>query len=260
MNKNLLIEKIENAKYLSFGDIFSESIELFKKVWLQGFIKILLEGVLGILLIILFQVPILLIIGSFAFTTSYMGESAAPVMALPMLVLIFGLMLLAIVGAGVFTMALSAGFYRICKIKDFNEVGSDDYFYYLKRKYFRKMALLVMASIGISIVAMLLCFFPVYFVMIPIAFFTLIFTFNPELSASDIISVGFKIGTKKWGITFALMIVSGFLASLVGGILCVVGVFFTASFSYLPIYFVYKHVIGFDDDYRVDSMEMKTIE
>ena len=33
MNKNFLTEKIENARELSFGDIFDQSIELFKKVW-----------------------------------------------------------------------------------------------------------------------------------------------------------------------------------------------------------------------------------
>ena len=260
MSKNLLIEKIENAKSLSFGDIFGECIELFKKVWLQGFIKILLEGVLGFLLVILFQVPILLIVSSFAFTTSYMGESVAPVMALPMLILIFGLMIFAMIGAGVFTMALSAGFYRICKMKDLNEVGSDDYFYFLKRKYFRKMATLVVASIGISIAAALLCFFPIYFVMIPISFFTLIFAFNPDLSANDIISVAFKIGIKKWGITFALILVGSFLSTMVGMLLCGIGIFFTASFVYLPTYFVYKHVIGFDDDYRVYPSDIKQIE
>ena len=32
-----LQEKIRNAKALDFGTIFSASIELFKKTWIQGF-------------------------------------------------------------------------------------------------------------------------------------------------------------------------------------------------------------------------------
>lgn len=259
MNKNFLIEKINNAKELSFGDIFNESIELFKKVWLQGFVKLLIDAVLGAVLLIAFQVPIFILIGSFAFATEYVGQSSEPAFALPMLILIFGLMLIAIVAASVFSMALMAGFYRICRIKDLNESNSDDYFYFLKRKYVKTMATLVLASLGIGLAALLLCYLPIFYVMVPLSFFTVIFAFNPELSASDIISVSFKLGTKKWGISFVLIIVASILASMVGTILCLVGVLFTASFGYLPVYFIYKHVIGFDDDYRVNPDDLRHI-
>lgn len=260
MNKNFLIEKIENAKQLSFGDIFNESIELFKKVWMQGFVKTLLQAALGVVITLLSYIPIFMILGFFGVTVGVMGEEAAPVAALPMIVLLFIALILIIIVTGVVPVALTAGFYRICKNKDLNEATSDDYFYYLKRKHFKKMATLVAASIGIAIPAMLLCYFPVFFVMIPITFFTIIFAFNPDLSASDIISVGFKIGVKKWGITFCLIVVSGFASAMVGMLLCGIGVLFTSSFVYLPIYFVYKHVIGFEDDYRVYPDDIKQIE
>ncbi len=260
MNKNFLIEKIDNAKELSFGDIFNESIELFKKVWMQGFVKSLLQGVLGFVISLLSYIPIFMVLGFFGVTVGVMGEEAAPVVALPMVLLIIAVFIMVVIVAGVVPMALTAGFYRICKHKDLNEATSDDYFYYLKRKYFKKMATLVAASIGIAIPAALMCYFPVFFVMIPITFFTIIFAFNPDLSASDIISVGFKIGIKKWGITFLLIVVSGFASMLVGLLLCGIGIFFTSSFVYLPIYFVYKHVIGFEDDYRVYPDDIKQIE
>lgn len=259
MNKNYFIEKIDNAKQLSFGDIFNESIELFKKVWLQGFVKLLLDAIMGIVLVIVFQVPLLLIIGSFAATSEYVSDSTGAVLALPMIILIFVLMLVAIAVVGTLSMALMAGFYRICKMKDSNYLGSDDYFYYLKRKYLRKMAILVLASIGIAIPAALLCYLPLFFVIVPISFFSVIFAFNPEMSASDIISVSFKLGTKKWGISFALIFVTSILASMVGSLLCGVGVFFTASFGYLPVYFIYKHVIGFDDDYKANPDDIRHI-
>ena len=44
----VLLEKIENAKDLDFGDIFNKCIELFKKVWLQGLVMLLLTFVLSI--------------------------------------------------------------------------------------------------------------------------------------------------------------------------------------------------------------------
>ena len=37
-----LSEKINRAKALDFGDLFSKSIELFKKVWVQGLVMLLL--------------------------------------------------------------------------------------------------------------------------------------------------------------------------------------------------------------------------
>lgn len=45
MDVNTFNKKIEENSTLSFGDIFGNSIELFKKVWLQGFITVLLTTV-----------------------------------------------------------------------------------------------------------------------------------------------------------------------------------------------------------------------
>ena len=259
MNKDYFIEKINNAPQLSFGDIFNESIELFKKVWLQGFVKLLLDAVMGIILMVVFQAPLFILIGSFAVASEYVGDGSEAAMALPMLILVFGLMLIAIVIVGALSMALMAGFYRICKMKDLNEAGKDDYFYYLKKENFRTMAVLILATIGISIPAALLCYIPLFYVMVPISFFSIIFAFNPDMSPSDIISLSFKLGTKKWGISFGLIIVTSILASMVGTLLCGIGILFTASFGYLPVYFIYNHVIGFDDDYRVNPDDMRHI-
>ena len=63
MNKNFLTEKIENARELSFGDIFDQSIELFKKVWLQGFLKSLLQGVIGFIVSIIAYIPLIIVLG-----------------------------------------------------------------------------------------------------------------------------------------------------------------------------------------------------
>ena len=47
-----ILEKIERPKELDFGTIFSESIELFKKTWLQGFLMILFTMLVMLPLII----------------------------------------------------------------------------------------------------------------------------------------------------------------------------------------------------------------
>ena len=38
MNFDLLVERIKSKPDLNFGTIFSQSIQLFKKVWVQGFV------------------------------------------------------------------------------------------------------------------------------------------------------------------------------------------------------------------------------
>ena len=54
-----LQEKINNAKALDFGTIFSESIELFKKTWLQGFLLQIFTIVVMLPLIIILYVPLI---------------------------------------------------------------------------------------------------------------------------------------------------------------------------------------------------------
>ena len=83
--------------------------------------------------------------------------------------------------------------------------------------------------------------------MVPLSLLPVIYAFNPELSMSNLIKASFDLGNKKWFITFGLTIVAGFLAQIVGMLLCGIGIFFTASFAAIPIYFVYKEVIGFED-------------
>ena len=142
--------------------------------------------------------------------------------------------------------ALKASFYRICKLKDLEEMGADDYFYYLKKPYLGKVVKLSLATYGISVAAMLLSVFPIIYVMVPIALMNAIFAFNPELSTSEIVKAGFRLGNKKWLLTFGLMIVCGFLAGIVGILMCCIGIYITTSFSYLPIYLIYKDSVGFD--------------
>jgi hypothetical protein len=117
-----------------------------------------------------------------------------------------------------------------------------------KKQYMSKLLGLSLATVGIGIAAYLLCLIPIFYVIVPLQFISVIFAFNPELSVKEVIYSSFNLGTKKWFIAFGLLFVSTILAQLAGMIMCVIGVLFTASFVYLPAYFIYKEVVGFYED------------
>lgn len=240
---NSLLEKIETAIPLDFGDIFNKSIELFKKVWLQGFVMLLLSMVLMIPFYIIMYLPI---IAMGILNPETFNNNAGPelVFLIPFSLFILAFAFFALViGFG-----LKSSFYRICKTKDFSETVADDYFYFFKKHYLGKTIKLAAATFGITLLAAFLCVFPIFYVMVPIAFINVIYAFNPELSVSEIINIGFKFGHKKWLLTFGLIIVSALLAEVIGLIMCCIGILVTISFAYIPIYFVYKESVGFNEN------------
>ena len=239
---NILLEKIDRSKTLDFGDIFSNSIELFKKVWVQGLIMMLLMMVILIPFYLVMYLPFIGM-GFLDMDAYSYNNDISPILMIPFFIMIFVFSIVAMV----ISFGMKASFYRICKMKDLNEAGSDDYFYYLKKPYLGKVIVLSLMTFGISLLATLLCFLPIIYVMVPITLINVIFAFNPDLSASDIIKAGFRLGNKKWLITFGLIVISAILAELVGLLMCFVGIFVTASFSYIPAYFVYKESVGFQN-------------
>ena len=249
---NGLLEKIENAKALDFGTIFNESIELFKKTWLQGFLLQLFTVIIMMPLIIVLYLPLIGMIiaqqeSGYSDPEAFSGFFGG-VSILYVLFVIVGIFVL-----GAISVALNAAFFRIMKKLDYNEsVTTSDFFYFVKGKHLSKIFVLMLASFGIAILAMLLCYLPIFYVMIPLSYFSLIYAFNPELSVGEIVKVSFKLGNKKWLITFGLMIVASILSQIVGFLLCGIGLLFTAAFVYHPIYLIYKNVIGFN---RTDAIE-----
>ena len=63
--------RIQNAKDLDFGTVFNQSIELFKKVWVQGLVTLLLNMVLAIPIIMIVYIPLLFMGLTDAFASSY---------------------------------------------------------------------------------------------------------------------------------------------------------------------------------------------
>jgi len=218
----------------------------------------LLNMVLAIPFVMIIYIPLIFMgfmdlnSGSYDSYDPYAQPDISPVFFIVMaLIYVFMIIAMSTIGLG-----LKAAFYRICKLKDLEQMGKEDYFYFFKKPYLGKTIKLGLAFAGISVLAAMLCVFPIFYVIVPLSFIVVVYAFNPDLSVSEIIKLAFEIGNKKWFISFGLMFVSGFLAMIVGFLMCGFGVYVTASFSYLPPYFIYKEVVGFDDE----SDQMKRIE
>lgn len=247
-----ITEKIEQNKQLDFGDILSRSIELFKKVWLQGFLAILLTFVaIGPIIFIMYMPMIGAAMAQAGNSTiNEYGYYEAQPIDTSVIVSMYASMALAfllIFALSFLLMALVAGFFRVLKRTDLEGVTSNnDLFFYFKGKYLLKTFLLGLSSAGIAIVAFMACVLPVYYVMIPMSLFIVFFAYNPDLSISEIIKLSFKLGNKKWFFIFGMIFVAGLIAE-VGIFACGIGILFTASFARIPLYFIYKDTIGFDD-------------
>ncbi|WP_431137358.1 hypothetical protein [Psychroserpens mesophilus] len=233
--------KIQNARHLDFGQIFSESIELFKKVWVQGLITVLLSFGLSLPLIFIITIP-MSAFGMIGENNQSMADDILPLMFLVVLLVSFVL----VVGLTIVLLGLKTAFYRIMFQYDMNMLAKEDYFYFLKRPYLGKTISLAFAYLGIILLAMLLCYLPIIYVMVPVNLLFVIYAFNPELTVSNLLKLSFKLGNKKWFITFGLTLIAGILAQTIGFLMCFVGIFATASFVSVPLYIIYKQVIGFE--------------
>ena len=248
MNINTLTDKIRQNNPLDFGDIFSKSIDLFKKTWLQGFIFTILSILIMIPAILIIYVPLF---GMIAFQDIAQYEYGDPDFPLMAMLPFFLLFILAIILLNAVIFAMTAGFFKVMKkMDDGGEASTGDIFMYVKGKYLGKTLVISLMVVGISLLAALLCYLPIFYVMVPLNFAAVIFAFNPQLTPSEVIKASFNIGTKKWLIGFGLIIVSTILSELVGLLLCGIGIFFTAAFVYHPIYLMYKQVVGFEADGR----------
>ncbi|MBL0682264.1 hypothetical protein JJQ60_01925 [Aquimarina mytili] len=248
---NNLFEKIENSSPIDFGDIFNKSIELFKKIWVQGFVHLLITMAVMIPLFAVMYIPIFALAGLSGLENNYgeYGDYGYPQEELSIGLMIIFIVLVLIVSmvATTFQFGINAHFYRVCRQVDMGEAQSSKYFMFFKGKYLGKIFAISIATFGIALLAALLCYIPILYVMVPIHLLGAIFAFNPDLSVSDLIKASFKLGNKIWLIAFGLIFVSSMLAQLVGMLLCFVGIFFTAFFVYMPVYYMYKEAIGFDE-------------
>ncbi len=234
-------KRIGQSGPVDFGRIFSNSTELFKKVWLQGFITVMITLVAMVPFCLILYGPMVAMGITDPETMDYDDVSSAMsgVMLLVMPILVVFSMTI--------TLCLNAAFLRICRKYDLNEMGKDDYFFYFKKEYMVKALLLSVLMIGLSFLGMLACGIGIIYLVVPMSLFPAFLAFDRELTSVEVVKAGFALGNKNWLIIFLLVFVTGVIAQL-GILLCLVGVLFTAMFSKVPVYFIYKEAIGLSLD------------
>lgn len=238
MNLEIITERIKTNTDLSFGEIFSKSFDLLKKVWLQGFIVLLLTFIIIVPFYIILYIPLI--------ASGITDPEAIQNNELPTMVAIAMGILAPVIAVGVstFALALNAAFLKICRQKDKEEESSDDYFYFFKEGRLGKVFILALYTIGLAILGLLACGVGLIYIIVPLSLIPAFLAFSEELSPLEMVKASFALGNKNWLVIFGLVLVTGIVAEL-GFLLCCVGVLFTAMLSKVPAYYMYKDGVGF---------------
>ena len=247
--KTTIFQKIENSSKPDFGDIFTKSFDLFQKLLMEAVKHGLVSLLVVIPFILIVYVPImpmyieLLMNSGDPYYTPSAFEDLSIIMVIGWVIAVFFISFL----LQMVMLSINAHFYKVCKNMD---LGTDeptgDYFDLLKNN-FGKLLVLSLATFGIALLATLLCYLPIFYVLVPLQIILPVLTFNEKLSVSEIISAAFKLGNKYWLIGFGLFILASIIAQ-VGIIACGIGLVITAYFVHVVVYYFYKDSVGFDDD------------
>lgn len=242
---NIISKKIAEAPKIDFGDLFNESVQVFKKVWLKGFLLQLLTIGISIPLMFLnfsmFQDVGLDSNSQYniqnILTDDAMTEHGSALIIYYLLTIV----------VGIISSLLSFGFFKVVGQMD---QGQDfvfsDFFYFFRNGRFTKSFLLVLANFGVAILAVLMCVLPIFYVMIPLMFVTPFYVYNSELSISEVLKSSFALGHKKWGITFAITLLNIITLYILIIFTCGLGALFFSCFLQIPIYVLYKKIISFE--------------
>ncbi|WP_378178747.1 hypothetical protein [Aquimarina sp. SS2-1] len=254
MDANQLFEKIENSKRLDFGEVLSKSFEMYKKVFSIGVVHALIIFALAIPFVLIIYVPLI---------PSYIGmiQNAGDPYYQPTFLEDFSIIIVVVWILVVFVLSfvmqvlnisIYGHFLKVLKNEDLGIKEETGGYFSIAKNHFGKIILLSLANMGIALLATLACYFPVFYVMVPLQLVIPIFVFNEELSIENIIKAAFKLGNKYWLIFFGLIFVSGIFSAL-GLIGCYIGVIATLFFSYIVTYYMYKETIGFGNEDASES-------
>ena len=155
------LQKVENSQKVDFGGVLTKCVELFKKTWQQGAIhfSIILAAVIPMILLI--YVPIIWYSETqrssyYDYYGDYTYVSNEPN---PMLIVIWVLVVLVVMlVVQVLSMGIAAHFFKVCRIIDM-ETGepTGDYFEFFKGGNFKRLFVLALAAMCISLIAVSLC-------------------------------------------------------------------------------------------------------
>lgn len=241
-----LLQKIAQSPSINIGDILSKSIELLKKVWVEALKHSLVNLLIIVPFFLIVYFPIFPLIINNA-NHPYQNTDVASLYNLwTIIAWAIVVFLLSFFLQPVFY-SIMGNFYKVCKKEDgiIDNNENPNYFYLLKT-HFLKLFLINLATIGIAIIAIILCYFPLFYVLVPLTILLPFFVFNENLTVKQLITMAFKFGNKHWLNLFLLILISNLISS-VGLLFCFVGIFVTAFFQHIVLYFIYKDTIGFSE-------------
>ncbi len=239
-----IFTKIENAQKPDFGDLLTKTFDSVKDLWQPA----LYHGLISML----FMIPFLLVI-YIPLAPFYIGlfenfgdpyyQPAFDYQVSFWIWYTLGVLFLSLI-VQLFNFSLVAHFYKVIRLKDEGSTQNPGGYFSCLKGNVGKILGLNLVAMCIAIAAALLCYLPLFYVMVPLQLFAVIFTFNQDLSVSQILKAAFKLGHKFWLIIFGIVMISSMVAQL-GIIFCFVGIFVTQLFVHIPIYNIYKKTVGF---------------
>lgn len=241
-----ILNKIQISKSIDFGELFNESLGVFKKVWVQGLLLQLFSTLVMLPFFVSFYLPYFTLVFGDGFdqtmsstdlNSAILDEFGTSLVWIYLIIFIVSIV----------SSILYLGFYRVIREIDHgNPFLISDFFYFFRTPILGKSIRLLLAYTGISVLAALLCLIPLIYAIVPLMFMLPVFSYNSHLSISETTKVAFALGTKKWGITFITFILNIILFYVITFVTCGLGALFVSCFLYLPQYIIYKKVIGFD--------------
>ena len=245
------IEEIKNSGYpLDFGNVFNHTFENYKKIALYAGSMILIffvivAFILGGITVTIFGLATL---KQFANPENMAAES---LVGMNLVIYLVTLVALSCLFSPFF-----AGFLKMAQAADIDEeFHISSMFQYYKAPYFKEI---VIATAVISLVSTLISsVFNLMNIEIIGSLLSLAITFLTilvipliifgKLNAIEAIK-GSLIIISKQPLTLLALVITGFIASLVGFIGCCIGVIFTLPFMYSLYYAIYYEIIGFETE------------
>lgn len=243
MTFQALRTRIKSRKAISIGMLFEHSFSLFQRVWLQGLLLQILTILVMYGLSVLAYIPLM---GSAMVTDEITSYATTDLSGLDIVLIIIYLLVYVLVA--IFQVGLIAAFYRIIRIKD-RRLGPErgvHFGMFFKRAYFLKLVGMGLANLVMLLIGSFLFVIPLFYLIIPLQAVILFFAFHPHLSLAQLYQLAFAFGTRHWGVSFVAF-AGMFLFGMLGVFACFIGIIATISACLIPMYQVYKEVIGFTE-------------
>lgn len=244
-----IFSKIEHAAKPDFGNILSKSFDLFKNVFVEAAKHAGVSLLIMIPFMLVIYIPLMPMYiemiqnaGDPYYTpTAFEDYEAIMIVGWVFLVFILSFLLQPLI------LSLTAHFYKVCQNADMGTQEPVGGYFDLAKQQYGKLLVLSLATTGIALLAMVLCYLPLFYAIVPLQLTLPILFFNDKLSVGEILRASFKLGNKFWLIAFGLIFLSSFI-SMLGMILCFIGVIITAYFQHVVMYYFYKDTVGFADN------------